>query len=72
MTNNYDVIVNLETENGEPLDKETIVAILNYANSMARTIEYFYKIKAWKVIISQAVDSRRVSEFTTNSEEVEG
>jgi len=47
------------------------VAILNYANSMARTIEYFYKIKAWKIIISQAVDSRRVSEFTTNSEEGE-
>lgn len=68
MKNNYDVIVNFETEDGEPLDGETIVAILNYANSMARTIEYFYKIKAWKVIISQAVDSRVVSEFTTKDD----
>ena len=62
MKNNYDLILNFETLDGEPLSEDQIEQLLNYADSMAEDIitDDTCGIKIWKSILAQAVDSRKV------------
>lgn len=68
MKNNYDVIVNFETKDGKPLSDYAIKGILKDVNALANSLEYYYEIKPWKIIIAQGVDSMRVSELGENND----
>ena len=63
MKNNYDLILNFEKKDGEPLTDNDVDSIFNYASSMVSDIinDDEVDIRVWKAIISQAVESRRVS-----------
>ena len=63
MKNNYDLILNFEKNDGEPLTDNDVDSIFNYASSMVSDIinDDEVDIRVWKAIISQAVESRRVS-----------
>jgi len=60
MKNNYDLILNFEKDDGEPLTEEEIQNILKTGEYMGKTIEHFNPVTVWKVIISQAVTSKKV------------
>ena len=71
MKNNYDLILNFEKEDGTPLTPEEIEEILRHGEYAAAVITSYHRMKFWKVIISQAVDSRKVSQFIENHEDDE-
>lgn len=57
MKNNYDLILNFETNDGEPLSNTMLQSILDHAGIMARTLAH-HDITVKKAIVSQAMDSR--------------
>jgi len=61
MKNNYDLILNFETNDGTQLTDEMINHILDHAYTFAKEIEDFTEVTVWKAIIAQAMDSRRLS-----------
>ena len=60
MRNNYDLILNFEVNDGEPLSEQDVGDMLSNAEFMAKVFESYSDITVWKVIISQAVGSKKV------------
>jgi len=69
--NNYDLIINFEVNDGTPLSEEDAQNIIFHANYMAKTLAHFINITPWKIIISQAVESKRISQFIEKGEKNE-
>ena len=60
MKNNYDLILNFEKEDGTPLTAVEIKELLVHGEWAARVIMSHHQLRFWKVIVSQAVDSKKI------------
>jgi len=63
MKNNYDLIINFETKDGEPLTYDEVFHLLVYAENLVEDMysDGYDNLQFWKTIISQAVDSKRIT-----------
>lgn len=60
MGNNYDLILNFETTDGEELTEQQISDLLASAKSLGHFIQNTNNIKVWKTIIAKGIDSCRL------------
>lgn len=60
MKNNYDLILNFEVVDGKPLLEEDVNKILKHAEILAKSLEGTFKLRVWKAIIAQGVESKRL------------
>ena len=60
MKNNYDLILNFEVVDGEPLSEENALSILSEAKTLGKLMESAFGVRVWKAIIAQGVESKRL------------